>query len=64
MLMRKKCHRRAVLWDLFRPLPQQPAWSNLPAEIREKATRLLARLLRGQQGQRHPTAPGKEVGDE
>jgi hypothetical protein len=64
MLMRKKCSRRAVLWDLFRPIPQQPTWSNLPPEVRQKATRLLARLLREQQTQHRSAAHGKEVGDE
>ena len=65
MLMRKKCRRRVVLWDLFRPMPQQTAWSNLPVEVRQKATRLMARLLlRAQATQRRGAAVGKEVGDE
>jgi hypothetical protein len=64
MLMRKKCHRRAVLWDLFRPIPQQPIWSNLPVEVRQKATRLLARLLRELQTRRGNAAHEKEVNDE
>jgi hypothetical protein len=68
MLMRKKCRRRVVVWDLFRPLPQQPAWSNLPVEVRHKATRLMARLLleaqATQRHDRHGAAVGKGVGDE
>jgi hypothetical protein len=64
MLMRKQCSRQAVLWDLFRPPPQQPTWSNLPAEVRQKATRLLARLLREHQTQDGSVAHGKEEGDE
>jgi len=65
MLMRKKCRRHAVLWDLFRPLPQQPVWSKLPVEVRQKATRLMARLLlEAQATHRHGAAVGKEVGDE
>jgi hypothetical protein len=65
MLMRKKCRRRVVLWDLFRPMPQQPAWSQLPLEVRQKARRLMARLLLGAQPtHRHSAAVGKEVGDE
>jgi hypothetical protein len=65
MLMRKKCRRRADLWDLFRPLPQQPAWSNLPVEVRQKATRLMVRLLlEAQTSQRRGAAVDKEVGDE
>ena len=64
MLMRKKCYRGAVLWDLFRPTPQRPTWSNLPPEVRQKATRLLARLLREHQADRRDAAHGKEVGDE
>jgi hypothetical protein len=62
--MRKKCSRRAVVWDLFRPTPQRPTWSTLPPEVRQKATRLLARLLREQQARRGSAAHGKEVGDE
>ena len=62
--MRKKCFRRAILCDLFRPTPQRPTWSNLPLEVRQKATRLLARLLREQQTQHASAAQGKEVGDE
>jgi hypothetical protein len=65
MLMRKKCRRRPILRDLFRAMPQQPAWSNLPVEVRQKATRLLARLLlETQTTQRRDAAVGKEVGDE
>jgi len=63
--MRKKCRRRVVLWDLFRPMPQQPVWSNLPVEVRQKATRLLARLLLGTPPTcRRGAAVGKEVDDE
>ena len=64
MLMRKKYRHQAVLWDLFRPTPERPLWSNLPLEVRQKATRLLVRLLREHQTQHHSAAPGKEVGDE
>ena len=65
MLMRKRRRRRTVVWDLFRPLPQQPAWSNLPVEVRRKATRLMARLLLEVQAtHRHGAAVGKEVRDE
>jgi hypothetical protein len=65
MLMRKKCRRRVVVWDLFRSLPQQPNWSDLPVEVRQKATRLLASLLlEAQATHRRGAAVGKEVGDE
>jgi hypothetical protein len=65
MLMRKQCRRRVVLWDLFQPMPQQPHWSNLPVAVRQKATRLMARLLLGTQAkQRHGAAVGKEVDNE
>ena len=64
MLMRKKSHRRSVLWDLFRPTSQRPTWPNLPPEVRQKATRLLARLLREHRGQRRNATQGKEVSDE
>jgi hypothetical protein len=65
MLMRKKCRRRVILWDLFRPIPQQPHWLNLPVEVRQKATRLMARLLlEARAPRRHSAAVGKEVGDE
>ncbi len=62
--MRKKSSRRTVLWDLFRPAPRQPTWPNLPPEVRHKATRLLARLLREHQGQHRNAAHGKELSDE
>ena len=63
--MRKKCRRRVVLADLFRPMPQQPAWSSLSVSVRQKATRLLARLLLGMQPTQRPgVAADKEVGDE
>lgn len=67
--MRKKRCRPAVVWDLFRPQPQQPVWTNLPVEVRQKATRLLASLLLAAQDAKQATrrqgaAVGKEVGDE
>jgi hypothetical protein len=64
MLMGKKRRRRVIVPDLFRPMPQQPAWSSLPVEVRQKATRLMARLLRGAQAPQRRGAVGKEVGDE
>jgi hypothetical protein len=64
MPMRKKCSRRATLWDLFRPAPERPTWSNLPPETRQKATRLLAGLLREHQDQGANDAHEKEVDDE
>jgi hypothetical protein len=62
--MRKKCSHQAALWDLFRPPPQRPIWSNLPTEVRQKATRLLARLLRQHRTQDGSVAQGKEAGDD
>jgi hypothetical protein len=41
--------RRAAQLDLFRSLRPTPDWRGLPAEVREKATDLLARLLRERQ---------------
>ena len=64
MLMRKQCSRQAALWDLFRPIPQGAIWSDLPVEVRQKTTRLLARLLRGRQAQRRGAAHGREVDNE
>jgi hypothetical protein len=64
MLMRKKYSRQAVLWDLFRPTPERPIWSNLPLDVRQKTRQLLVRLLRAQQAQRRRAVHGKEVGDE
>jgi hypothetical protein len=37
---------QAVQLDLFRPLCPSPDWGALPAEVREKTTRLMARMLR------------------
>jgi hypothetical protein len=59
--MRKPDTRRMVQGDLFRPIPEQP---NLPPEVRQKATRLLARLLREQQTLRHGDGRRKDVDDE
>jgi hypothetical protein len=64
MLMRKKCPHQAILWDLLCPPPQRPTWSNLPAEVRQKATRLLARLLREHQTRGGSVAHAKEEGDD
>ena len=48
--MRRPDHaRHAAQPDLFHPRQPAPDWQGLPAEVREKATRLLVRLLRERQ---------------
>ena len=54
--------RRFVQLALLPPLPPQPTWQTLPADIREATTRLLIRLLR--QVQRDHDTSGQEVDDE
>ncbi len=41
--------RHTIQLDLFHPICPAPDWRRLPAEAREKATRLMARLLRERQ---------------
>ncbi len=38
--------RHTVQLDLFHPICPAPDWRRLPAEVREKAMHLMARLLR------------------
>lgn len=59
--MRKKAKARPVPWDLFQPQPRQPRWWDLPVAVRERAVRLLARLLRAQPAHTAGAAPAKEV---
>jgi hypothetical protein len=47
--MAMRCATRiphAKQYDLFRTSPRDPAWEDLPAEVREKAVKLIAQLLR------------------
>ncbi len=39
-------HRLAPQPDLFRPMPPPLEWRQLPADVRRKATELMARMLR------------------
>jgi len=39
-------HRLALQPDLFRPIPPTLQWRQLPADVRRKATELVARMLR------------------
>ncbi len=39
-------HRHTIQLHLFHPPRREPAWAQLPAEVRERTTFLLARLLR------------------
>ena len=54
-------NRRSVQLALLPPLPPQPTWQTLPADIREATTRLLIHLLRQVQNV-HDTS-GQEVYD-
>lgn len=55
-----RCHDAQL--SLFHPPQPRPAWRTLPKEVRQSATRLLARLLRQHQAACVPV--GREVGDE
>jgi hypothetical protein len=48
MRRRDRIHHAAQP-DLFHPLQPTPDWRSLPPGVREKATRLLVRLLRERQ---------------
>ena len=39
-------HRLVLQPDLFRPSPPTVQWRQLPADVRRKATELVARMLR------------------
>jgi hypothetical protein len=52
-------HRHVPQLDLFRPATPTPEWRQLPAEVRGKAARLMARMLREQQ---HPRADDEPAG--
>ncbi len=58
--MRRLDHCRHVpQLDLFRPDTPTLEWNQLPAEVRGKASRLMARMLRAQQRPRaHDEAAG------
>jgi hypothetical protein len=61
--MRKPlCHRAQS--TLFHTLHKSPAWQELPREIRLKAVKLLARLLREHFGRLHAASARKEAGNE
>jgi hypothetical protein len=63
--MRKSLSHRVVAQStLFHPPHKSPAWQELPREIRMKAGRLLARLLREHFGRLHAASSRKEAGDE
>jgi hypothetical protein len=62
MLMRKTRRRfQKQPWDLFHPLPQTPAWQELPRPTKRQLTELLARLLREQHDQKGPHVGDKEA---
>lgn len=54
----------AAQLDLFRADSREPDWRQLPVEAREKATRLIARLLRACQTQRAVARAGGGRNDE
>lgn len=49
--------------DLFRPPPNRPRWTELPASVQAEVIELLARLLRELARRREDVADG-EMGDE
>jgi len=51
--------RHTVQLDLFHPICPTPDWRRLPAEVREKAMPLMARLLRERQ---QPSRSDRAVG--
>jgi hypothetical protein len=62
--MRKSMSCRIAQSTLFHPRHKSPAWQELPREIRLKAARLLARLLRDHLERVHASNTRKEAGDE
>ena len=65
VLMRKSLTRQRVAqFKLFHPPQKRPSWQLLPPEVRRKAERLLARLLREHIGRVHLSGSKKGAGDE
>ena len=62
--MRKSLSHTIAQSTLFHPPHKSPAWQELPREIRLKAVKFLARLLREHFGRLHAASTGKEAGDE
>ena len=63
--MRKSLARQRVAqFKLFHPPQKRPSWQLLPPEVRVKAERLLARLLREHIGRVHVSGSKKGAGDE
>lgn len=62
--MRKSLSHRVAQSTLFHPPHKSPAWQELPREIRLKAERLLARLLREHFARLRAASSRKEAGDE
>ena len=62
--MQKSLSHRVAQFTLFHPPHKAPAWQGLPREIRLKAARLLAQLLREHFGRPHAAIAKKEAGDE
>jgi len=55
--------RRVDQLGLFRPPPRTPTWQALPAEVRQKTTALLTRMLRRHRVA-HLALKAREVPDE
>jgi hypothetical protein len=64
VLMRKSSSQRIAQSTLFHPPHKGPAWQELPREIKLKAVKLFARLLREHFGKLHAAGRRKEAGDE
>jgi hypothetical protein len=58
----RRCHVPQL--DLFRPTLPSPEWRQLPAEVRGKATQLMARMLRERQPPRAEDNPAGGCEDE
>jgi len=55
---------RPAQLELFREPPMTPTWAHLPEDARQRAHRLLARLLRSHRRARRGTTRDGEVRDE
>ncbi len=57
-------HCRELQLELFHPPRETPEWRTLPMEVRERARRLLARMLRMRPVQGGADETGRAASDE
>lgn len=57
-------HRRPVQLEVFQPRPSTPLFATLPAEVKRRAQRLLAQLLKEHYVGGSVSADGEEMSDE